>query len=119
MGGELLAGVLAAAIAVMDKTGARLAIDDRQQARNFTMFLKDHDLEATYILGDGDTKYRGPFRDVLKADDIEIVRIAFSAPKMNGHAESFVGTLKRECLDHFTITGTDDMGHLCQTFATY
>ena len=90
-----------------------------QQARNFTMFLNDHGLEATHIICDGDTKYRGPFRDVLDADDIEIVRIGFSAPEMNGHAESFVGTLKRECLNHFSIASTDDMTHLCERFATY
>ncbi len=38
---------------------------------------------------------------------------------MNDNAEFFFGTLKRECLDHFSTTSTDDMGHLCQSFATY
>lgn len=90
-----------------------------QQARNFTMFLKDHGLEVTHIICDGDTKYRGPFRDVLQAEGIRIIRIAISAPEMNDHAESFVGTLKREPLDHFSITSTEDMTHLCQRFTSY
>jgi putative transposase len=90
-----------------------------QQARNFTMFLRDHDLQATHIICDRDTKYRGPFCDVLRGDGIEVVRIAFAAPEMNCHAESFVGTLKRECLNHFVISSIDHMHHLCQQYAVF
>jgi hypothetical protein len=38
---------------------------------------------------------------------------------MNGHSESFVGTLKRECLDHFAISSTDHMDRLCQRYAEF
>jgi putative transposase len=38
---------------------------------------------------------------------------------MNGHSESFVGTLKREYLDHFIISSTEHMDRLCQRYAEF
>jgi hypothetical protein len=80
-----------------------------QQARNFLMHIADHGLAATHIICDRDTRYYGPFMTILRSEGIEVKRIAPSAPEMNGHSESFVGTLKRECLDHFVISSAEHM----------
>ena len=55
----------------------------------------------------------------MRSEEIEIVQIAFGAPEMNGFAESFVGTLKRECLNHFTIASVEHMNRLCQQYTVF
>ena len=37
--------------------------------------------------------------------DISIIRTPMRAPRANAIAERFIGTLRRECLDHILITG--------------
>ena len=37
--------------------------------------------------------------------DIAIIRTPARAPRANAIAERFIGTLRRECLDHMLITG--------------
>ena len=37
--------------------------------------------------------------------DIRILRTPARAPRANAIAERFIGTLRRECLDHMLITG--------------
>ena len=37
--------------------------------------------------------------------DIRIIRTPVRAPRANAIAERFIGTLRRECLDHILITG--------------
>ena len=37
--------------------------------------------------------------------DIRIIRAPIRAPRANAIAERFIGTLRRECLDHILITG--------------
>jgi putative transposase len=42
---------------------------------------------------------------VFAGADIRIIRTPIRAPRANAIAERFIGTLRRECLDHLLITG--------------
>jgi hypothetical protein len=42
---------------------------------------------------------------VFTGGDIRIIRTPIRAPRANAIAERFIGTLRRECLDHILITG--------------
>jgi transposase InsO family protein len=42
---------------------------------------------------------------VFAGADIRIIRTPVRAPRPNAIAERFIGTLRRECLDHMLITG--------------
>jgi putative transposase len=42
---------------------------------------------------------------VFAGADIAILRTPVRAPRANAIAERFIGTLRRECLDHLLITG--------------
>ncbi|EFE72095.1 LOW QUALITY PROTEIN: integrase, partial [Streptomyces viridosporus ATCC 14672] len=74
-----------------------------QQARNPVIELGVRADSLRFLLRDRDAKYTESFDAVFAADDIEVVRTAPRAPRMNAHCERVIGTLRREVLDHLLI----------------
>ena len=74
-----------------------------QQARNLLMRLDDQGLGFKYLIRDRDSKFSFDFDAVFRSEGIRIVRTPVRAPNANAHAERWVGTLRRECLDRILI----------------
>src|SRR5438270_9896645 len=56
-----------------------------------------------YLIRDRDRVYGSTVRDQLKALGIQEVLTAPASPWQNGYAERLIGSIRRECLDHFVI----------------
>jgi putative transposase len=76
-----------------------------QQARNLLIDLGDRADRFRFLIRDRDSKFTTAFDAVLTGADIRIIRTPIRAPRANAIAERFIGTLRRECLDHLLITG--------------
>ena len=72
-----------------------------QQVREATPYGQ----KPKFLLRDNDAKFGPAFARVAKASGIKIVRTPVRAPRANAIAERFLGSARRECLDHILILG--------------
>jgi transposase InsO family protein len=69
------------------------------------MDLGDRAEQFRFLIRDRDAKFVPAVDAVFAGADIAILRTPVQAPRANAIAERFIGTLRRECLDHMLITG--------------
>ena len=77
-----------------------------KQARNLLMELGDHADTFQFLIRDRDSKFTAVFDAVFTGANIRIIRTPIRAPQANAIVERFIGTLRRECLDHLLIRTT-------------
>jgi putative transposase len=75
-----------------------------QQARNLLGAL-DEEAGLRFLLRDRESKFTRAFDDLWCAVGAKVIRTPIQAPNANAVAERWVGTVRRECLDHLLITG--------------
>jgi transposase InsO family protein len=76
-----------------------------QQARNLAAALDKETTAVRFLIRDRDRKFTPVFDDIWRAAGAEVIRTPIQAPNANAVAERWVGTVRRECLDHLLITG--------------
>jgi putative transposase len=90
-----------------------------QQARNLLMDLGDRAEQFRFLIRDRDSKFSPAFDAVFSGTDIRIIRTPVRAPRANAIAERFIGTLRRECLDHLLIAGPRHLAVVLQEFVEH
>jgi putative transposase len=70
-----------------------------QQLREATPFGEG----PRFLIRDNDRKYGSSFASVAIGTGIKVLHTPYRAPKANAICERFLGSLRRECLDHFIL----------------
>ncbi len=76
-----------------------------QQLREATPYGE----QPRYLIHDNDSKFGRAFAQVAAASGITELRTAYRAPRQNALCARFLGSVRRECLDHMLVL---DEGHL-------
>ncbi len=86
-----------------------------QQLREATPF----DTHPTYLVRDNDSKFGAQFARVAADRKIQVLKIPYRAPKANSYCERFLGSVRRECLDHFLILGERHLPRALKAYVCY
>src|SRR5919198_3788120 len=87
-----------------------------QQARNLIMTLADQEQRPRFLIRDRDNKFTAAFDEVFRSEGIRVIRTPVAAPRAKAHAERWVGSVRRECLDRILIVSR---GHLERVLRAY
>ncbi len=91
----------------------------RQQARNMSMWAEDEGIDVRFLIHDRDVKFSKAFDEHFHRDDGGVIKTPYQAPIANCFAESWIGSLKRECLNHFFCFSLRQLDHIVQAYAHY
>jgi len=83
------------------------------------MRLEVQGLTPSLLVHDQDTKFRLAFDNFFRCAESQIVKTPVSAPNANAYAEAWVGSVKRECLDHFLSFGLRHLDHIGQEYVHF
>src|SRR5919204_2029288 len=76
-----------------------------QQARILLMHLDDAGVEPRFVIRDRDSKFTRDLDEVFRSEGIRVIKAPVRAPRARAHAERWVGSVRRECLDRLLIVG--------------
>ena len=74
-----------------------------QQAPSLARPLQEGALPVQVLLHDRGGTFPASFDTVFRSEGLQIVRTPPRCPQMNCYAERWVGSVRRECLDHLLI----------------
>ena len=98
--------------AVTDHPGAQWIVQQLREAFPFNTAPR-------YLIFDRDGKYGAAVPEVLSGMGVEPVRIAPRAPWQNGVAERWVGSVRRELLEHVVVFNGVQLHRLLAEFVVY
>jgi len=90
-----------------------------QQARNLLMDLGERAAQFRFLIRDRDGKFTAAFDDLLAGNGVRIIKTPVRSPRANSYAERYVGTLRRECLDHLLIHGERHLWRILTEYAQH
>jgi putative transposase len=72
-----------------------------------------------YLIRDRDSKYGSQFSALTTHSGIEVIQTPFRTPQANAFCERFMGSLKRECLDHSLVLHQRHLKRLVTEYSAY
>jgi len=89
----------------------------RQQARNLAV---DEQLENVgFLIHDRDTKFSGPFDQILAEESVRLIKTPVRAPRANAVAERWVRTVRTECLDQLLVVGRRHLEQILREYLAH
>ncbi len=86
-----------------------------QQIREATAF----GVGPRFLICDNDDKYGVRFERAVAGVHTELLHTPFQAPKANSLCERFLGTVRRECLDHVLIFSEGHARRVAGEYVTF
>jgi transposase InsO family protein len=72
-----------------------------------------------FLIRDHDDKYGPTFDRAAEGLGVRVIKTAVPAPNMNAVAERFVGSLRREVLDHVLVLDEERLARVVREYATF
>jgi putative transposase len=89
----------------------------RQQARNLA--IEERLANVRFLLHDRDTKFSGPFDELVRSEAVRVIKTPIWAPQANAIAERWVRSVRTECLDHLLIFGRRHLRRVLRDYVAH
>jgi putative transposase len=83
------------------------------------MTLDDREQPVRFLIHDRDSKFSGGCDQVFTSEGIAVIRTPVRAPNANAHAERWVGSVRRECLDRLLIFSRRQLEHVLRVYTCH
>jgi putative transposase len=90
-----------------------------QQARNLIMTLAEQGQSHRILVRDRDKKFTAAFDEVFRSEGLRPIRAPVAAPRAKAHAERWVGSVRRECLDRILIVSRRQLETVLREYVAY
>jgi putative transposase len=90
-----------------------------QQARNLIMTLAEQEQSLRILVRDRDRKFTAAFDEVFRSEGLRLIKAPIAAPRAKAHAERWVGSVRRECLDRILIVSRRQLETVLREYVTY
>jgi putative transposase len=91
-----------------------------QQAQAFVQHLQQRGMtDGAIVIRDNDSKYGTAFDATLDKAGVKVQRIPVRSPNMNAFVERWIGSIQRECLDHFVAIGETHLNLLVNEYVAH
>jgi putative transposase len=77
------------------------------------------DKGRAYLIRDNDSKFGVIFDRVAKTTSMKILKTPYHAPRANAICERFLGSVRRECLDHLLILQEKQLQRVLRAYVQY
>jgi transposase InsO family protein len=91
------------------------AVWSAQQLRNAT----PDGIGPRFLIRERDDKFGSEFDRAAEGAGIRILKTPYRTPNANAICERFIGSVRRECLDHVLILGEGHLQRVLKEYATY
>ncbi len=89
------------------------------QTLHFLKWCRAHEIQLEYLIHDRDTKFSAGFDRIFKVRQRKVIKTPFMAPNANAYAESWVATIKRECLEYFACFSLTHLNHITTEYTRF
>jgi transposase InsO family protein len=77
----------------------------------------DDGAQPRFLIRDRDSKFTRAFDGVFRSEGIRLIKAPVRAPQARAHAERWIGSLRRECLDRVLIVGRRHLERVVTAYA--
>jgi putative transposase len=90
-----------------------------QQARNLLMTLDEQEQLPRFLVRDRDTKFTSGFDELFRSEGVRVIRAPVRAPTAKAHAERWVHSVRRECLDQLLIVSRKHLERVLREYVVH
>jgi len=91
----------------------------KNKAKTVSFLFHSEDNAHKLLLRDSDSKFPKGFDEIFNKQGFAVKKLPFRSPNLNPYAEGWVGTIKRECLNHFFVFGEKHFKYLVREYVKY
>jgi putative transposase len=90
-----------------------------QQARNVLRTFSEEGKRSRILIRDRDVKLTKAFDEFLRTEGVTVIRTPIAAPRAKAHAERWVGSVRRDCLDRILILSRSHLERVLREYVDH